>query len=211
MDVEDPPGDEEPNEPGPTDSVEKHAFVLKLNRCSLAGHINDNDCAEWDWGYIPAAVGMSSSKEFRYLKQNGEEFQAEFQKAQISFDEFHYRGREPQCKESEKGGHSMESRGLILMLSLLPQRRQVRSEVKAAAMSLLASVIAAMLGMVGATLRFTATIFGTDWEYHSQLLLFENGSTEGLGALFGHHSLAQSLWEKLGQKAWHGLRVVWLD
>ena len=97
------------------------------------------------------------------------------------------------------------------MLSLLPQRRQVRSEVKAAAMSLLASVIAAMLGMVGATLRFTATIFGTDWEYHSQLLLFENGSTEGLGALFGHHSLAQSLWEKLGQKAWHGLRVVWLD
>lgn len=198
MDVD----DDEEQEPV-ANKEEYQGFVLKINQHSLVGHINEYGCAEWDWGYVSSAVKLQKTKDFKYLANNKAEFQAEFANAQVSFGEFHYRGID---NPGEKG-HTMESRAMLLMIWLVACRRQTSKAAKAAAISLVSSLITAMIGMTGEILKFHATIFGTDWQYHSQELVFEHGVTDDLGHLLAFHSSAEALWESLTKKPWNGFKA----
>ena len=186
--------DEEDELEEPLPQPPEKSFVLKLQDHTLVGIINSDGCAEWDWRYISAALDMKRSKDHVYLRANHQEFQSEFREAQIPFDQFHYR--------AAKGGpigHTMESRALMLMMCLVPLRKQASKPVKTTAISLLNLLISSMVAMGCDGWSFLATVFGTDCQYHSKAISFCNGVTGDLVDLFEYHSSALALW--------HGFRV----
>ena len=161
--------DQERLDPSEHGQAEDHkAFVLKLQGHTLVGHTNEDD---------NAAVQMGRQRDHVYLKKNEQLWKDEFELAQLSFAEFHYRG----ASTGKRDGHSMESRALLLMLALMPCLRQAKANVKAAALKLLSALISAMVSMAGECLRFHATIFGSDWQYHSKEIVFTHGATDGFG------------------------------
>ena len=93
------------------------------------------------------------------------------------------------------------------MLALMPCLRQAKANVKAAALKLLSALISAMVSMAGECLRFHATIFGSDWQYHSKEIVFTHGATDGLGDLFSHHNRAVDVWQQLAKRSWNGVQV----
>lgn len=109
----------------------------------LVGCLNEEQSCEWDWDRVPLAIGMATSKDHRFLQRNMDEFKTEFQLAQVPFDQFHYRGfSENGERTRDTGRHTMESQALILIISLLPTRKQVKAECKSAAILLLKNIMA---------------------------------------------------------------------
>ena len=192
------------------EGLEQKAFLLRLVHGDvLTGKLNTNGNAEWDWSRVAHTLQMQTEKDHLLLKRGNEEFEDEFRVAQVSFDEFHYRGRQ---NEEGMHGHSMESRALWLMLSLLPMRRQVRAKVKSNAIALLKSLMDAMLvlvaGVAHVSLSFNGTIYGTDCQYHSSNVSFSmQGISEGIAGLLQYHSGVASVWSRLSSAAWCGYKI----
>ena len=109
----------------------------------FSGSINSNECIEWDWDRVPVALGMGTAKDHLLLKRGKEEFQSEFRIAQVSWEEFHYRGI--QAEQNHVGRHTMESGGFMLMICLMPTRRSVRQKSKQAALQVLKGILDACM------------------------------------------------------------------
>lgn len=171
----------------------------------LTGKISGQGFAEWDWCRIPAAIGLRTAKDHVLLKRNMAEFEREFQIGQISFEQFHYRGQDA---GSSSGLHSMESRALVLMLCLLCLKKQIKADVKCVTLAFIKSLLdTCMLLQRGQELSLVAVIFGTDFQHHSQTLVFSEGTTNQLASLLEFHSQVLPVWEKLQKISWNGYRI----
>lgn len=191
--------DEEPTEP------ERPFSLAVFDDNVLTGKINSQGYAEWDWARVPVALQLRSDKDHRFLKRNHKEFESEFQGAQLSLNEFHYRGK---GSDSEKGLHSIESRGLCLMLCLLPQRKQTPSQAKGLAFKLLKALADTCMDQAPDCLNGYCAIVGTDLQYHTKQLTFSHGSCDQFGALLNCHSQAEQLWSMLQEKTWCNHKIT---
>ena len=209
VDYEEDGLEEEKKEEKEDDEVREAGFLLRLlNGKVLTGKVNNSGHSEWDWSRVTNALDMKTAKDHVFLKRGKDEFQDEFRLAQVSFEEFHYRGQDIQ---GECGVHTMESRALWLMLCLLPLRKQVRANVKQKAVGLVKMLIDAMLaaGSGNASLLLQGTIFGTDFQYHSKQVCFSSlGTTTDIAELFDCHSKASAMWARLSSKDWCGHKIT---
>ena len=170
----------------------------------FTGGVNTEGHIEWDWDRVPAALQMATDKDHLLLKRGHKEFMDEFAIAQVSSNEFHYRGIGSEI--GMKGKHTMESRALLLMIALVPGRKA--SKVKAKETSLQLLKLFVEVSMKGQKQSLGVSIFGHDCCFHSQELQFNNGHTQQLHILLQHHRDASELWTRLCQCPWYECRIT---
>ena len=178
--------------------LEPKPFLCRVDdEVVLTGQRNAHGHIEWDWARVSAALGLGSEKDFLLLRRNSEEFKAEFQQAQCSFDEFHYRGMDQ--GRGKVGLHTMESRALFLMLSLFPLRRQTKAASKEMSLKLLGTLVGkAMQG----SHNLLVVQFAMDGQAYAKPIRFEDGVTHDLADLLGRNREAVVKWKALASKAW---------
>ena len=125
----------------------------------FTGRTNEEECAEWDWERVPVALGMQTAKDHLLLRRGMSEFQKEFSVAQVSFNQFHYRGL---GSNKETGRHTMESTALLLMIALMASRKSVRNNCKIAALEVLKAFL--QLCMDKATHTCACSVLGDDYQ-----------------------------------------------
>lgn len=170
----------------------------------FTGAVNTEGHIEWDWDRVPAALQMATDKDHLLLKRGLKEFMDEFAIAQVSFNEFHYRGKDAEL--GMKGKHTMESRGLLLMIALIPVRKASKVKAKETSLHLLKMFLE--VSMHGQEQSVGVSIFGNDFNFHSQEMKFNSGHTQQLHMLLQHHRDASELWTRLCQYPWCGCRIT---
>lgn len=204
MEVDPEEGGILPEEDNEGDAQAGRAIMLRIfDGKALTGQINETGHAEWDWSRVPDALGMKTDKDHVLLVRNKENFKQDFALAQVSWSEFIYNNRE---KYLQGHSHRMQSRGLVLMVCLILIRKQVKVSVKEKAVTLLKHLVDFCMQGASDCFQFVATIFGTDFQYHTKQVEFHHGTTTDLHDLFSCHSKLQAVWQTLSASTWHGHR-----
>lgn len=184
--------------PEEEETFEQQPFLCRINEdFALTGQINTRGDAEWDWSRISKAIKLETSKDGVLLKRGLKEFEWHFQEAQLSFEEFQYRGQG--AEKGKRGSHSMGSRALVLMLCLFSTRKQSKVTAKEESLKLLKTLLGRC--MQGSH-TCVVTVVGTDYQHYTQHLVFQNGCTDDLQGLFEKHVQAEGKWKHLSSKVW---------
>ena len=180
------------------EKFEEQPFLCRITEDHvLTGHINTAGDAEWEWSRVSAALGLETNKDGVLLKRGFQEFESHFQEAQLSMEEFKYRGQG--ADKGKRGCHSMGSRALVLMLCLFPTRKQSRVKAKEGALNMLKALLDRC--MQGSH-TCVATMIGTDFQEYTQELVFDNGTTGDLQHVVGRHVQAEAKWKQLSSTFW---------
>lgn len=171
----------------------KRPFLCRVNDdCTLTGHINDDGNAEWDWSRVNAFLKFQTAKEGISLRRCMEEFKGEFVQAQLSFEEFHYRGKS--AGRGETSRHTLESRALMVVVCLMCLRRQTPVLAKQMALTLLGILLHRC--MVGSH-NFDVPLPAGDRQ-----IVFQDGVTAGLADWLPFYGPGAGKWKHLTMKAW---------
>lgn len=184
---------------------EKPFLLRVLHGHVLAGQLNSDGNAEFEWARVPPILGLETSKDHLFLKRGMDMFEQEFKLAQLSFSEFRYRGQDSPAKL--RGFHTVESRGLVVILCCMPVRKQCTATAKEKTFQLLKSLVDTCMTLVEGEWLCMGTIFGTDCDYHTQPVRFTHGTTSDFGQLLQFHSKAAKLWSQLQERPWCGHKI----
>ena len=165
----------------------------------FTGSINGDGHVEWDWERVPPALAMGYHKDWRMLKRCEDEYKTEFMTAQTPWSEFHYRGKQ------FKRGTTMESRALILMIALMPTRRQAKVNTKETSLWILKALVEITMGSSFHSCACTIMV-GPDC--FTRELRFENGVTDDLFPLLSHHPDCIGIWKDLGRRGYCSCRLT---
>lgn len=183
------------------DSVPVKPFLCRINEeVVLTGQLNSHGHIEWEWSRVCDALKLETQKDGLLLKRGLEEFRTEFLEAQLSFSEFHYRGKD--AGPGSVGKHTMESRALILMLCLLPLRRQTRVQAKEMAWSLLQSLVGRRIQKGTHSIDITVPGPLMNGEMYILHVEFQDGVTCDLEGWVSKCNQAAGKWENLKRTGW---------
>ena len=155
-----------------------------------------NSDVEWDWSRVVEHTGMKSEKDHYYLKRNWAWFEKEFQQAEIPMEELQYRNLKAMKEDLQQ--HSMSSRALVLMISLICSNRRFAPAVKAKAVRLVAEILRVAVQAIGLTFSFVSMVFShtQGWGIHT-VAFDENGHSTGVDSLLQHHPGSMASWNAL--------------